>query len=969
MLSRACACAMVLLCLSAQAQDQNIRWVQPSNAMASTAVDDIVVDQQGNMLFASHLGLFAYDGQRYTSYTQHDGLANSSSNIVERDPSGRIWVVAYSGKISILENNAVREFTAYNRSPYCGQSPTRVFFPAKDRVVVDQFQKGVLLYYRLKKNTWTFEKKIQFNPKERIPIITAGDELIWFEYADASESQRFTIRQGSRHTEFPLDADQLSIFRRQHNGIAYVSIERWLLVFYPEGIKSRRFDQPLGPAYEGTHGSIWLSYKGKGGQELNAKDLSVKGEHFLKEDWIVDMCQDLEGNLWLALSGGKLGMLPFSPYKKRNVGESAKGPLNSVYGLHDTLFLAHTNGNISYIVPGQMAEERLLYTLSEHPGLVPTGGREFEVYQGALYLCSPRNGLFRIDRKTLEVEQVLSSLGIWELYLANDQLYLACTEGLYSFDGKDVRQISEHSIRAVTFTPEGQILLGQLDGLYELKKGKSSKVNWPVRTDERVTAFASQKNKTVVATFGAGLIVKDGKTFTQIRQKDGLPSDFINYLLFNHAGDLVVSTGNGIALVSFHTGGKKGFTIRKIAGNECLDRDTYYIAELDKTLFFSSPQGLLEVREISREIRGNPLCIKSITLNGKALQGETLTFDYNARNLLEIHYRQNSFIPGENSIYYYRLGKDQKWIRTSNESLLLSDLAPGTYKLELYAINPYTGYRTETIRQAIHVIPLLYQRTWFQAALILLFLVLCFLILRFLIRRRETRRKVDLQIQLEFSRLEARALRAQMNPHFIFNSLNSIQSFILKNDRDSAFKYLGKFSAMIREVLEHSQHEAISVADEIRVLTNYLDLEKMRANDSFTYHIEVAPEIFPEKVHIPIMLIQPLVENAVLHGVLPLEDRQGQIVLHFGLPAPETLEIVLRDNGIGREASRALNARKTHYHQSMGMDISLERTTHFNSAEQSSQFEIRDLFDTEGRAAGTEVRIRIKYGHDKSSDH
>jgi LytS/YehU family sensor histidine kinase len=123
--------------------------------------------------------------------------------------------------------------------------------------------------------------------------------------------------------------------------------------------------------------------------------------------------------------------------------------------------------------------------------------------------------------------------------------------------------------------------------------------------------------------------------------------------------------------------------------------------------------------------------------------------------------------------------------------------------------------------------------------------------------------------------LESKFLRSQMNPHFVFNSLNSIQSFVLKNDSQSAHYFLGKFSKLMRDILENTKADKIPLKKEIEMLNNYLDLERMRCDNSFEYKITIAPEIALDAIKIPGMFIQPIVENAIVHGVNSLIDRAG----------------------------------------------------------------------------------------------
>lgn len=950
------------LCFCSNAQDQNIRWLNVSNEFPSTAIDAIEQDESGNILFANHLGVFSFDGLHYTNLTNEDGLANSSSDGLYKDPFGRIWVSAYSEKISFIENGKVKPFNSYNESEYFDGASARVFCLAENLVVIDKLSSGIQLYYRKMNHTWKLVRKRTFNPEKRLAILLPGnrtDQVAWLYQKDPTHHTNFTLEVGKHQRTFNITSEQ-SFSRLIVNETLFISIGNWLFRIQHGKISSKNFSKTLGAIFKGNDGSIWLSFRDGGVQQLSASTLTARGEPVVSSLQFVHFLQDQEGNIWFNAGKSKSGMIPFSPYNKWETGNSIEGNLNTVFALNDTLFLGHINGDVGYLIPGKRNKELVIYRMEQDAKLSPSNIRDFIVFKGQIYFCSQDHGLFRIDRKSFRVEHVLKGIRISGIYNSGELLYLATSIGLIQYDGKIQKQLlKKTNISAVTITSEGKILFGTLDGLYEYSNGAGKRVKWPVPTDERIPFFAQSKETLVVGTYGLGLIIKKGTTFSTIRQKDGLPSDFVNSMLFDSKGRLIVTTGNGIALISFDSSKKKGFVIQQIAGNECLNHDTYNSTELKNTLFFSSNNGLLEVSNVYSSKLGNPLVLKQIILNGEVLTDTLISFVYNSSNQLVLFYRQNNFTSNKNTMYFYRLKDDQPWIKTTNESILLKELRPGNYTFEIYAYNPSNGFRSSIISQNIHVIPQFYQRVWVQVLFFISIILKFFFIIRFIIKSRNKKRKKALEYQLEVSRLEARALRSQMNPHFIFNSLNSIQSFILKNDRDSAYKFLGKFSVLIREILEHSRSEKISIEDEVRMLSNYLDLEKMRANNSFEYTIEVDRQIVPHKFDIPIMLLQPIIENAVVHGVLPLEDRKGHISIAFQLMAND-LEITIRDNGIGRKASMELNLRKDHYHQSFGVDISKERVNQIRPDQDDSQFEIIDLVDVSGQAIGTEVKITLK---------
>jgi tetratricopeptide (TPR) repeat protein len=213
--------------------------------------------------------------------------------------------------------------------------------------------------------------------------------------------------------------------------------------------------------------------------------------------------------------------------------------------------------------------------------------------------------------------------------------------------------------------------------------------------------------------------------------------------------------------------------------------------------------------------------------------------------------------------------------------------------------------------------------------------------------------------QRQWQETELRALRSQMNPHFIFNCLNSIKSLTLKNETDKASIYITKFSRLMRQVLENSRNEWISLHSELENLLLYMDMEKLRFQDKFTYQIDTLNGLNPHNFQVPPMLIQPYVENAIWHGLMHKTDG-GKVTISIAEIPDNILEINIIDNGIGRKASAELKSKSANEQKSFGMQITAERMDilnqyyHFNATSI-----LTDLYDSLGNPAGTKVCLKI----------
>ncbi|MCD4730645.1 MAG: tetratricopeptide repeat protein [Bacteroidales bacterium] len=214
------------------------------------------------------------------------------------------------------------------------------------------------------------------------------------------------------------------------------------------------------------------------------------------------------------------------------------------------------------------------------------------------------------------------------------------------------------------------------------------------------------------------------------------------------------------------------------------------------------------------------------------------------------------------------------------------------------------------------------------------------------------------RLRREYIQSEQKALRAQMNPHFIFNSLGSIQNFVLKQDADTANDYLAKFSRLIRQVLENSKYNTIPLNQEMDAIKTYVVLEQLRFENKFSFAIDTSPELSLATIEIPPMLIQPFLENAILHGITPLKDK-GHLELFINKVSSSRLEIIVEDNGIGRAQAAEINKHRMK-HKSTGMKNVEERLIMLSKIHKADfKYHIEDLFYKNGTSAGTKVIMEI----------
>ena len=308
---------------------------------------------------------------------------------------------------------------------------------------------------------------------------------------------------------------------------------------------------------------------------------------------------------------------------------------------------------------------------------------------------------------------------------------------------------------------------------------------------------------------------------------------------------------------------------------------------------------------------------------------------------------------------YMLEGVDEDWIDPGDKrTFTYAYLEGGNYIFKVKAANNEGIWNPE-----VYKLPIIVGTPWYKTSLfwiVLTLLLFSFAYAYYKDRIRQVERESGLKAEFEkkVADLEMRALRAQMNPHFIFNCLNSIDAYIIKNDTRKASEYLNNFSRLVRLILQHSRSAYVNLKDELEALELYLKLEQMRFRNSFEYEILLKNHLTPENYEIPPMLIQPFVENAIWHG-LNYKENAGRVTIEIHVEG-DLLVCIIEDNGIGREASAAIRASKKVKRKSMGMGITTERIELINNMYQTNnEVEIQDLYDESGNANGTRVVLQI----------
>jgi ligand-binding sensor domain-containing protein len=306
--------------------------------------------------------------------------------------------------------------------------------------------------------------------------------------------------------------------------------------------------------------------------------------------------------------------------------------------------------------------------------------------------------------------------------------------------------------------------------------------------------------------------------------------------------------------------------------------------------------------------------------------------------------------------YYYRVdGLMNSWQQNENGHLAFYNLSPGVYTLHV------KGKRTGALLSSEDEVKIIEEPHWWQTSWFkLLVLAIIIVLTTFLVRRRFAEIRRETSFKQKIAETEMMALRSQMNPHFIFNSLNSIENFMMQNEKRLASSYLNKFARLIRMILDSSRTELVPLSKDMEALQLYVDLEQLRFNHKFCFKLNVDPLLLNGDYRVPALLMQPYVENAIVHG-LAHSERDDLMLSVTAFLKEEYIHYQIEDNGIGRQLSAQYNQKNKPNHKSLGLMITEERILIFNRQQNANgKVVISDLFDKNHQPSGTKVHITIK---------
>ncbi len=939
----------------AWAQDPVHYNLNDENGLPSNEVYQVLQDRQGFMWIGCDAGLFKYDGFEYKQYKNADqnGRAISDLNL---DVKGRLWARNFNGEIYCLVNDRLQLVTKHIKTNVAhaefALDNKGNCWAVFNSIVYSIAPSGKIVY----------KQKVYFkqNPLGQInDVILQNGKLVM---ADRFNSV-FVFNPKSKQLK-EIDKGHISpernIFFRQGNKLMLLS-ESTLLnkITLIEILKTKTRNQQtilLTPSNsrlyiipEVQKNESWIcTANGVGRYSANIGSLD-KLSRFFKGNSVSHIMKDYEGNYWISTLNQGIIVVP--NWQLLRIDQSN-------FSLPENHITA-------------------IKALSKNELIIGT-------YTGRLYhvTLSPRNIQeikSKIPQKTISVKyihqfknQFIASHGPLSLFSLNgisasypiysskdvcvnqDSIHFIFSESHGAIHQKDLKptiklHTSEGGGRNIIYNPTDQTIYYAFSkGLYALKKGLLRQLkfnNEPVY----VSSFSENGGIVYVASLSNGLLmVQNSKIIGSYSSENSLIEDELR-IVHAYKQFCWVSSREKLFRINLSNHQIAPFSYL----NGINPRDINAIDHADGYVFIATNKGLIYFPETLKwkNTQTPLLYINHVLIEGKKHSNlSNINLPFNNHNF-SIDLSSISFRSRGNYTYRYRLSDlNDNWttIPANNKQITFSHLPSGTYTFEVQAVNE-NGICSQTRSFPITIEQALWETWWFY--LLTTIFIIVFIALIFYSRFKYLKRKADLNNKLVLSQLTA--LKSQMNPHFMFNALNSIQDLMLHQDTKGSNLYISKFSNLMRKVLNASDQPSISLQEEIDILSLYLDLEKLRFGDEFTFELKLDETIDPYEVNLPSMILQPFVENAIKHGLL---HKKGEKKLRIHFSAKESLVCEITDNGIGRKHAEEIKVRQNR-NASFATGATEKRIELLNNVDQLKyKLEIIDLYE-DGEASGTTVRI------------
>lgn len=962
-----------------QAQEEFIHYI-PDQGLPSSEVYDVICDQKGFVWISTDRGVSRFNGYTFENFYTSDGLTDNVITELFEDKHNRIWFSANSGRLCYYD------YTDAKIHAYKYNDSLKKYVPSRVIIKTIRFDSsGTLFLGYLNHGTISVDKDGKL--KAFVPRLNKPSN-VYKVYFRELQGQPLLYTIGFNHTlhdtvEIHIDLPGIVFHKilpiasghfldvymqKRKNGIYLCSLPGFMLEIAP-GKKPLivPVKDDVRRIYEDSQKRLWICFR-KEGLRMYEPGESLRSEKFttmLPGKYTNAICEDKEQGMWVGVYNDALYYRPGLNIKVEKLPGIPATTVIKCMGTKDKdlyigteaghLYCLHANGTLDSCM---LPISHISWIQDLDSGLMVYGNRRCYIYKNKLTLLDKTN----------------RSLGVYHVQKTDSIIYAGVYSSVLRFMAlppyTELPGVSLFSGRFETiFADEDRLLVGNINGVHRLEGNTAVSCNHWFDKECRTVDIQPIREYLAFATLGEGIRFMNrtnGKTFT-LSTRQGLLNNNINALYVNDSS-LWAASNFGLNEIRFS---RDSFRVYSYTiSNGLKVGEIRKLQVYNNRLWMLTPQGIYSfaLSGIINNQAGIPVHILSVINGDTIYTGASLLGDtrIHFNSILRIRYVGLSYKQYRNIHYKYRLlEKDSTWTYTMNTEVEFAFLSEGHYTFELSASNE-DGEWSIPVQFHFSIEPPFWKTRWFIVASGLLIFGM-FLTL-FIVRIRRLKEENRIREQLYDYRQQA--LVARMNPHFIFNSLNSIHYFIFNEDKRMAGKYLTRFASLMRLTLDLSTREYVKLEEDIRALELYMELEAWRFKDKFSFTLHIDKNLDRAQTLVPPMLVQPFVENAIKHGLLNRTEAGGQLNVYYRR-ADQNLECIVEDNGVGRdEAQRQKQHTLNETHRSAGIDVTLQRLeTACKKNKQDFLLTYKDKTLATHSETGTLVRFYIPYNYDKNTDH
>lgn len=1008
-------CLLLAIPFNILSQDFHCFKYTIEDGLPSNSVYGATQDKKGFIWIFTEKGVSKYDGYEFKNYGLADGLPSLDVWNLSEDSKGRIWVHAISPKLVYFLNDSIHQVkTAGDRIIYPQtffEDSTNVWF--QDRNGTLHFDNDSITLWKSStkkiiesllpqiENPIFFEDKFIIYALQNSPhtqILFGVQEVFYcdnnFQLLNKTPYDSEWIKQIRFHNTIPEGKKEVLSSRgnilTKDGGVVVTStgVGKWFendkmgysILF------NNIFNCPPKNFRNTTvfkdNSSIQITIGGCGFLVVDSM-LNVLDSIELKENIVRRTFKDREGNYWFATSGEGLKFLTGQARNAKSFVLPENKRIVSITGdLKGNIFYGTDRSSI-YHLKNEKTKKLVSISNLESPVKGLTLNDKGELYGGDLgnvyKIELPNNNLpvstsinfteliTPYSKINVSNNKLIGSVKelVWED--ENSKLWISNGRHVFSLSFEKRSQLISDLIdltrvNALVIGESGIVWAGSDNGLYLIKNDSIiDKTTLNDRLTLKINDLSMDKNNVLWAgTEGYGAYGFKNDNIFPVADTKG---DYVHSTYVDYENYLWVGTDLGVKQFSLNfTNPDELKLVRKYTVTDgLLSNEINAIFVDSQYIYLGTTKGLTRIKKSKKSRNKTPpiLYIKDIRINGVSkpiVENFELTY---LQNQLEIDFVGLSYKSFGNLTYEYKLDNaDIDWQTTKNLGVRYPNLQPGKYSFRLNA-KDIDGEIAE-LRAPLQIIihPPWWQSFWIKSLTLLTISGIIFAIYRTRIGQIQKREAEKIRIEKRFSALELQALQAQMNPHFVFNSLNSIQNFVQRNDAETAGKYLAKFSNLMRLFLESSRSKYIKIDKEVRLIKLYIMMEQLRFPDKFDAIYDIEEDIENSNVILPSLLLQPFIENAINHGLFHKREK-GYLKISIQHNERGDIICIVKDNGIGRKKCKEIKKQSKRGYKGMALNIIKERIKILSEVDDwEISIETEDLYPDK-EETGTRVIIKI----------